>query len=440
MRLFVLLTSLFFFSNSHAVERKLYVGKDSTEATMTFEAEVELKAMAKPTKAAAKDQVDLQITHLFGPMGFAKYPAVPKGDEEIEITSIKEKSAKLWAISYSYSGTIVLKNGPTTKYNITLPVNPKTIYKMSTLANGHNPCTDEHYQSEGDFWYFWNPEQEGCKLEEGKDYVIVEAGIKRISNTKTTYPEYERLADKDGNVKISLLMGMDDPKLGKDPNKSADINAANFRDIKASLKEMGFKNLPPLEKEEIDQVVKAEISVYPHVEQFTKEVTNGDQVTNLTVEIFFGPSGIDEDSTAFHYYFKNALEKSSIVMYDGHSGLGGHLDLQSIQETEGFTLRPNKSRYQIYFFNSCTSYTYYNSMFFDRKKTDEDEKGTKNLDIMTNGLATYFSVMHDTNLSLVKAVDAFFAGKAKLSYQTIAKQIDSGNLFGINGDEDNPKK
>lgn len=440
MRLFILLTSLFIFSNAFAVERKLYVGKDSTEAVMTFSASVQMTGLAKPSKTAANERIEDQVVHLFGPMGFAQYPSVPKGDHAIEITNIVKTSENLWSVEYNYKGTLVVKNGPRSKYTITLPFNPKTIYKASLARNGHNPCTDEHYQSEGDFWYFWNPEQSGCKLKEGKDYFTVEADIERIQNTAQSFPEYERLADKNGVVKISMLMGMDDPSKDKNPNRSNDVNADNFRDLKSSLQSMGFESRV-LKTEEVSEIVTAKTRFNAYVEQFVKNVENSDgEIKKIVVDIFFGPSGIDEDSTAFHYYFKHALEQSAVMMYDGHSGLGGHLDLQSIQETEGFTINPAKNKYQIYFFNSCTSYTYYNTMFFDRKKTDEDPKGTKNLDILTNGLATYFSVMHDTNLSLIKAIDAFAEGRSRVSYQTIAKQIDSGNLFGINGDEDNPKK
>jgi hypothetical protein len=125
------------------------------------------------------------------------------------------------------------------------------------------------------------------------------------------------------------------------------------------------------------------------------------------------------------------------MMYDGHSGLGGHLDLDSIQSNEGFQINPAKDRYQIYFFNSCTSYSYYNTMYFDRKKSATDPKGTKNLDIFTNGLETYFSVMHTTNMALVSAIETWAATGRKASYQSLASQIDSDNLFGVNGDEDN---
>jgi hypothetical protein len=125
-------------------------------------------------------------------------------------------------------------------------------------------------------------------------------------------------------------------------------------------------------------------------------------------------------------------------MYGGHSGLGGHLDMPSMERMEGFTLTPPKDRYQIYYFNSCTSWTYYNLPYLRRKATESDPKGSKNLDILANGLETYFTVMGPTIAAVAQAVDMWASGQGAMSYQNLARAIDSQNLFGIVGDEDNP--
>ncbi len=430
----ILLLALLATSAEAARERKLYVGSNSTEAMLEFNHRVMANTRTAPSLEAAEEQIEEQVVHMFGPMGEARYKAVPKGEHKISKIKVA-KVAGGFEISYAYKGVIVLENGPTTEYQFVLPVNPDTIYEAG-FTGRTNPCTDHHYQSEGDFWYFWNPANYGCRLKEGEHYDVVKGKITRFKNTETTYPEYSRLADDKGEIKISLLMGMDETTKGRDPNTSTDENAKNFRDIKKSLIQRGYKNsLMP--REEVAKI-SGRVRTAPYVENFVKIVKRNGKPYQILVQVFFGPSGIDEDSTAFHGFFRDALKNSSIMMYDGHSGLGGHLDLGSLEESYGVKFQPNKSRYQIYFFNSCTSYTYYNTMYFGRKKSATDKKGTKNLDIMTNGLATYFSVMHDTNLAVVKAVEAWASGQASVSYQAIAKAIDSDNLFGVNGDEDNP--
>lgn len=228
---------------------------------------------------------------------------------------------------------------------------------------------------------------------------------------------------------------MDDPEsTSHDPRMSRDENADTYRDLRTNLLRMGYQS-SLWTHAQIAELIDSRARRLPFVEEFVKRTPRA----TLVIRAFFGPTGINEDSRAFHYFFKDAIENASVMIYDGHSGLGGHLDLPSIEDENGFRVRPNPNRYQIYFFNSCSSYSYYNSMFFGRKRSTRDPRGTRNLDILTNGLATYFNVTHDTNVALISAIDAWANGKARVSYQEFARQIDSDNLFGVNGDEDNPK-
>ena len=413
-----------------ADERKLYVGSNSTEAKMTFTGSVQIESATKPTAKAMREQVASQVEHTIGPMSFATYKAVPKGDETFSNIKVASKDGSTYTISYNYTGTIVLQNGAKGTYDLVMPINPKTIYAAAMVGN-HNPCTDEHYQTEGDFWYFWNPSQAGCKLVEGTDYTVVSAKVERISNTKLTYPEYQNLPDENGITNIHVLFGMDDPTKSRDPLKTTDINADNFRDFRNYLIAQGYKG-KKWTTAEVTAIAKTKNGALPYVETLQKG--------NIAYRFFFGPTGIDEESTAFHWFYKDAIEHASIMIYGGHSGLGGHLDLASIEQDLGESINFNPNKYQIFFFDSCTSYRYYNQAYFERKATTADPKGTKSLDIFTNGLSTYFTSMPTSNRSIAVAVDKALNAQSKgvfASYQTLAKQIDSDNLFGINGDEDN---
>ena len=435
-----LLIFLIFSAHASALETlsqgaSSFSAKSSTEAMLSFQGRVEMIADLKPTIREAQDHIDNQLMHLFGTMAAADSLAVPKGEHEITHIKIQNKNANTYLITYDYSGKIALQNGPRSRYEITLPINPTTIYAASMVGQ-YNPCTDDHYQDEGDFWYFWNPLQEGCRLEEGKDYININAYIERIKNTKITYPEYDRLTNKNGEIYITLTLGMDESDLDRNPLTSTDVNASTFRSVRSNLIRSGYANRI-LSAMEIYTLLDAkQIFSMPYIERFEKKIGS----TKMKIDVFFGPTGIDEDAQAFHYFYRHSLANASLMMYDGHSGLGGYLDLSAIEKMNGFRLLPAKDQYQIYFFNSCSSYTYYNSMYFGPKRSAQDVNGTKNLDILTNGLATYFEVMHETNLAIVKAIELWATKGTWTSYQELAKQIDSENLFGINGDEDNPRK
>jgi hypothetical protein len=170
------------------------------------------------------------------------------------------------------------------------------------------------------------------------------------------------------------------------------------------------------------------------LERLTKATPRGE----IQIHLFFGQTGSDEKSSVFHLFYKRALEQSAVVIYNGHSGLGSHLDLPSMETLDGLNVDLPREKYQIYFFNSCSSYTYYNRSYFSRKRTSGDRAGTRNLDILANGLATYFELDNETDLALLRAIDSWAVRGRWTSYQELAKKIDSDNLFGVNGDEDNP--
>jgi hypothetical protein len=418
-----------------------FAAKHATEATLTFSHKVEIILPAKPTKAEASEAIESQVQHLFGPMERAEYMAAPKEDHTISNISIsrKDKDSNTWEAAYDYEGTIVVEKGPRNSYDVILPNNPTTIFQTA-MRGSHNPCTDEHYQTEGDFWYFWSPAPTypKCKLKEGDDYQVVHGQIERINpESKSTYPEYDRLVQS-GEIRMDVFFGMDDASNSHDPAKSKDIGAQSYRALKKNLKEMDFK-FADMSDADIRKIAKPAKSL-PHVEVATKEL--GD--ITLRVQLFFGETAIDENSTAFHYFFRDSLRNASLMIYDGHSGLGGHLDLADIASTEGFKFSLPKDQYQIFFFNSCTSYTYYNTKYFQKKrgkgKSRVDPKGTKNLDIMANGLETSFDLEQNASMAIITAIHDWAEKGKWTSYQKLAKTIDDDNLFSVNGDEDNPTR
>jgi hypothetical protein len=429
--MFFLLTLLIFSNFSQAKERKLYTASNSTQAILEFDGKVEYETNRSPQERTLKKVVESQLEHIVGPMSMVDYTAVPKGDHIVSNLKIESHQGNIYVITYHYKGTIVVQNGPTDSYLVYLPVNPNTIYKRA-MAGNHNPCTDAHYQSEGDFWYFWFPFRYGCKLKEGVDFYTVKGSLKRIDNQKLTYPEYQNLSDEKGYITIHMLFGMDDPTLSRNPLDSRDINAYNYREFRNYLLKNGYRSSVWNEKQ-IGAIAQTTNGSLPFVETIYKD--------KIAYRFFFGPTGIDEESLAFHWFFKDAIENGSIMVYEGHSGLGGHLDLDSIEYDLGTKIKFNTKRYQIFYFDSCTSYRYYNQMFFERKITTTDPKGTKKLDILTNGLSTTFDSMQTSATALHEAIEKSLQyatnNNAFVSYQTLAKQIDSGNLFGINGDEDN---
>ncbi len=431
----------------------MFFSKEATEAVLEFEtylevaSEVDLREWSSDSKIHEflVIQIEEQIKHMFGSLsrlGFGQKKAAPKTDHRFEIQEVKEAEAGLFEIQYKYKGTLLVQQYAheevPQEVSFVLPNDPAQIYGRG-LVGDSNPCTDPHYQSERDFWYFWNPNQFSCPLIEGEDFHQVIGKIRRKQNTVATYPEYNRMM-QNGVLPGFIIFGMNHQDEIRDPYEASFsdpgeyLNAVNYVSLSDWMVEEGFLK----EKISFSQTLIGqdlpEYDALVTLEVFEKETPKG----LLRFFLFYGPSGVNESqSPLFHVMFLTGLRHASFVIYNGHSGLGGNLNLDYFDQIYQ-NAQPAIDQYQIYYFNSCSSYPYYNEMYFRRKSTEKDPFGTKNLDIITNGLSTYFSVIDDTSKMFVKFIDRWAMGEQILSFQQFAMVADSGNLLGINGDDDNP--
>ncbi len=153
-----------------------FVSSRATQAVLEFRHWVEIKSRTKPTKSQATEQVEKQVLHLFGPMERAEVSAVPKEDHQISNLETEMLDSGVYRIHYVYTGTAIVEKGPRKYLEIVLPNNPDTIYEDS-LLNDKTYCSDPHYPTEGDFWYFWSPDaySRKCPLKEGVHFSRIKA-------------------------------------------------------------------------------------------------------------------------------------------------------------------------------------------------------------------------------------------------------------------------
>ena len=111
--------------------------------------------------------------------------------------------------------------------------------------------------------------------------------------------------------------------------------------------------------------------------------------------------GAESDSTPH----KRAIKTSDVFVYNGHSYIGyGPLD------PSRFTKADFPSSYQVLMVNGCVSYNYYEKDYFPLK-----EGGTKNLELVTNGLESW---VNESGQAMGRFVGAFIDGKLN-PYTTI---------------------
>lgn len=411
-----------------------YYSPNAQEAQLSFQFTVELNKANQPTESEFKTAIEKQLTFLFGAFSSQYRQAVPKADHQFQIKKTYPAAAGAWRADYVYSGLILISQGPTS-YSFYLPINPYQVWNRSIISTSNNnpyPCTDPQHAVEKYFWYFFNPKAYSCPLKENVDYFSVPGVLNYYANTTATFPEYDRLF-VNGELNFHILFGMDNSSLDWNPKSSKDLSAHSYRQIKQTLTQWGYTS-----KVWTQQELKSFFGNLgfwggqPYVEELAKKTPKG----IVRYRIFFGASTIYE-GLAFQKFLSYSLMNSSIMLYAGHSGLGEYLNLDLIQNNSQLKMTANQQRYQIYYFNSCSSYPYYNNQYFSLKKTPNDPKGTKNLDIITNGLSTLFIAIAPSSLTLMQAVEIYSTQGKKVSYQEIMNKANSENLIGINGDEDN---
>jgi hypothetical protein len=137
----------------------------------------------------------------------------------------------------------------------------------------------------------------------------------------------------------------------------------------------------------------------------------------LRIETLFGV----EENPEPH---RRAVKRGDVVVYNGHSYIGyGPLDPDNFRATSF------PSSYQLFWFDSCVSYNYYEKDFFLLK-----EGGSKKLDIITNGLEApeYRSGEAQGNL-----IGKLFDGSMP-SYQALLQSAEAtDSLRVVDGEIDN---
>jgi hypothetical protein len=400
-----------------------------------FSVEFPVNHSVQPRDTEVRTAIDKQVTYLFGAFSSQYRTGVPKVEYDVKVNRVYNTQGK-WRADYSYRGLVLLSQGPAT-HSFYLPLNPYTVWNVATAqASNRFACGDSHYPYEKYFWYFFNPKAYGCPLVENKDIFLVQGQLVPQTNSQNTFPEYDRLFTNQ-ELNFHILFGMDDSTLDWNPNSSKDLSAHTYRQLKQTLVKWGYQ-VKVWGPQEIANFFGKTPGRALVVEELAKRTPKG----ILRYRFFFGASTLYE-GFPFHQFLSYSLMNSSVMVYAGHSGLGEYLNLDLItansQNYKPLKISANAEKYQIYFFNSCSSYPYYNSQYFKLKQTAKDPRGTKNLDIINNGLSTLFSSLTPSTLSLMYAIELYAGNGTKTSYQDIINKANSDNLIAINGDEDNSR-
>lgn len=268
-------------------------------------------------------------------------------------------------------------------------------------------CTDTYYQDLGDFWYFWDPFRAGCEYlaEEKSNQVVIEFKPTRQIDRNVT-PRLDLLRGANGNgaeFSVFTIFGYNKAPAPEKARRSRDEGRQNYKAMSEYYKASGFK------------LVDKRLNGIDQVEIWSQELTIQGRLVQAKITHVLADSGVDAEADTFAQVFKDAVETGDVVIYAGHSGLGGNLDIPGLEARAGkFQFQHGKR--QIFFFESCSSYSYYLENF-------AAEKTKARIDIVTNGLSSYFH----TGAPVIQAfLDVFWDGRIKdLKWLELLKQVEA---------------
>lgn len=286
-----------------------------------------------------------------------------------------------YEITYKNTGKMILHKDVAKKlldqesFSVPMPINTHNIYDPN--------CTDSHYDTFGDYWYFYDIFKDDCtylnKEPYSTDIEIKISPVYQLILNKSARIDQIRADNGNGNIfSIYIIQGFSESK--KDP---ADSGRINFNETNNYLISEGFE-LKKLKSK----------TPYP-LYQLTKTITteDGDEIL-IQVNHLLTETSISSKSKVFAEYFKTAVYEADILIYGGHSGLGANLDIPSLEEKAG-PFEFNETKKQIFYFDSCSSYSYYLEHFESQKKKSK-------LDVVTNGLSSYFHTSQVTMKAFFK--------------------------------------
>src|SRR6185369_9324902 len=124
---------------------------------------------------------------------------------------------------------------------------------------------------------------------------------------------------------------------------------------------------------------------------------------------------------------KRGIKTSDVFIYNGHSYIGyGPLD------PSRFSASDFPSSYQILFIDGCVSYNYYEADYFPLK-----EGGTKNLELITNGLE---APAYHSGYALGRFVNLLTGGSQASYKNLLAAAEETDPLRVVDGEVDNTYK
>ncbi len=367
----------------------------------------------------AKRHIDEQLLYTIGHLNGSR--AVGRLDKVVLSNVKTEAAGDATRITYTASLQVAWgsKTNVPSEYVFMLPRDVRFAGLEEFTKEYSHDCVDfgAHDVDTGSMWYYYRPSRRGCQIKDS--HIVTTTAQVTVSAVNTTgkYPEYHKVWE-DGTLNVVAVFGKYED--GKTTDADAGIAAYNrfHTEIQRALSRHGLTTAP------------ADLGSRPGVdapEIRYEAMIDGDHrvvVTALLVD------NIRTAPRAFNERYAELSKDADLVVYNGHAGLGANI--RALARKGSWV----EGQYAIIFMNGCDTYAYVDSALFDAHAAvnDDDDKGTKYADLVTNALPSFFRSMPAATMALVKGLMAFDDPR---TYEQMFRDVDSSQVILVSGEEDN---
>lgn len=290
--------------------------------------------------------VSQQLRYMFGVLNEVD-AGVDFPQMKVEITSIEGNE-----IHYKVRGEIAWdKKRPIPRsFFFPLPRSGDNVWLTEFVAKYQKECARKP-SSLGSFWNYYRPHRNGCAIHEGDRVNVLARFNPSVQINNNLMPNYQKIF-QDSTLEMTVIMTKDHP---------LDLNDLSLFDFQTLCGAM-------VEKE-------------CHIESFQGNY-------RILLHVFLLDNFADRPQV-FLSQIQNYLQRSDVVSYNGHSGMGAN-----IESFVKYYPIEDKEKYQIFFFNSCDTYGYFRNEFI--------EQG--NRDVILNATPNYFGTFAYSNNSVINGL------------------------------------
>lgn len=427
-----------------------FYSREGREVRVSFTGEYlsHFRSLAEIQALSASQRSDLQdyelpetLKFLYGPLTRRELGNPQRGARVSVDWDRAELVRGRVRLPYAYEGVWIVQKDLASRGSLQIPV-PYSSADLQTRQWRRCTDVDPEHQTLSFYWYFWDPERTGCDHVSGEHFELRTVTFGTATrNEPQTYPEYSRLLRETlrGGRRLSITLAfgyVEDPAQPR-PDTDADPGAAQYR---LFLKQFRARWGSALKESKILQ------GEYPRSSSPTLAIgrrfegLNGNVNVSVQVVAAAGVESMEIFAKSF------AHDHDSVFGWFGHSRVGSSFDASAFAalvrlHPEYYQVTPD---YQVVYWGGCNSYSYYTLPFFEFKAQASaglDPRGTRGLDIIANGLPSYFSLNASNAMA---AADAFLTWRSPTSYQVLIDRIEAEAgergalpMVAVLGDEDN---